>query len=116
MHLDKICEKLLRKYGNEFIDSEDFWIGADRWICHLATKLLELGYVEAKPFRANFDGSEILDEDDDNSDFRKVVGEELFKKACAKNLEIEKGLREYKSEGFAIPNNHLPVQKTPEKP
>lgn len=97
IHLDKTekqfkedVEMLLVKYGDEYINSEESWVGANNWIAYVAKKMEELGYELFQPVRVSYFGAYIIKEED--KDWKKVIGKKLFDKSVARNIETEKEL------------------------
>ena len=80
---------LLVKYGNEYIEQERGWVGANYWIKYVAPKLVELGYKEVKPIEWSFFGGSILSSENiirnDDLKWKEIVGKELFSKAIEAN-------------------------------
>lgn len=80
---------LLIKYGNEYIEQEIGWIGANSWIQFIVPKLIEIGYKQINPIEWSFFGSSIIGLDNEISDddikWGKIVGDELFNKSIQYN-------------------------------
>lgn len=92
------CKRALRECGEEYIDQENGWIGANLWIEFALKKLGEYGYKHIHTTRWDFCGGAILgdgyvdgeraDEGDDEKDWRKVVGDDLLDKAVEHNKNM----------------------------
>ena len=88
---EKDVKSLLVKYGNEYLESEDSWAGAHKWICFISDKLPELGYQPVETVNVFFDGGQILKRRDrESTRWKKTVGKELMQKAIEHNDEIER--------------------------
>jgi hypothetical protein len=99
------CLLLLRQYGKEFMNEKDGgWISASDWLYYIANKLPELGYtlIQSQSHFGHFgsgiighgtpyDGTELRDED---KEWEKKVGKELFKMALEKNKAIDDKMHE----------------------
>jgi hypothetical protein len=82
---------LLIKYGEEYLQQEDCWAGANNWIEYISTKLPELGYEHIEPINVGFWGAYIIDGDDgDDVVWGEIVGEELLQKTIHHNKKIRK--------------------------
>lgn len=83
-------DSLLTKYGEEFINSSDSWVGVDEWVKFIIPKMSELGYSPIDPPSYIIWGASILDSEDDISDseWTEKVGDDLCQKAIAKNKEF----------------------------
>jgi len=88
---------LLKKYGNEYLENEESWAGADKWIDFVAGKINELGYNMPKPAIFSFSGGYIFkdakrDPDEDGIEEKKwaeIVGQDLMDAALLHNKKIE---------------------------
>lgn len=88
---------LLRKYGKEYLETEESWAGANKWIEFVSGKMHELGYNYAKPAQFSFFGGYIfkdkkIDPDEDGIEEKKwaeIVGQDLMDAALLHNQKIE---------------------------
>ena len=84
-------KSLMIKYGDEYIKQETSWVGASDWIEYISTKMSELGYETVTPERFSIFGAFIVDGNaDDDIEFGKIIGEELFEKAIEHNKNLRK--------------------------
>ena len=84
---------LLRKYGYDYLKSEDSWAGASDWIKFISPKMSELGYSPIEPIRCGFEGAYIIKKNrPDTIEWGGVVGEELLYKAILHNHNLQKRL------------------------
>lgn len=98
---EKDVISLLRKYGDEYIDQVDGWVGASDWISYVADKLPELGYKPVTIIGWNFFGGYILGggmgasrtHDEEGAAWKKIIGPKLMAKALAKNKNIQLNMR-----------------------
>ena len=81
---------LLKKYGMEYMDEEEGWIGVDSWVSHIAKRLPELGYIPIDTLSCGFFGGSILKKTD--LAWEEVVGSLLFSEALRRNDIIENEL------------------------
>ena len=84
-------KKLMKKYGDTYLQEENSWAGASEWIRFVAPKMTELGYEEIKTVRFGLFGSYIIKEDDPSEDLvslTKLVGKKLVDKAFAHNKVV----------------------------
>lgn len=93
-------KKYLIKYGDEYLEKEDGWIGASDWIQFIYDKLPELGYIKINPIATGFFGAYIIDGDNEEDiKWKEIVGEELYQKAVRKNKlvreKMDKEFEEY---------------------
>lgn len=96
-------KKMLRKYGEEYLETTDGWAGASRWIEFIVPKMEELGYVSIKTISYGAFGSYIIDykgksrdteKTEDNKRWESIVGKRLLQKAIKHNEKIDRGLWE----------------------
>jgi len=93
---NKDVKNLFRKYGDEYIESEESWIGAPVWVGFIADKLPELGYKRVNQQIPGFNvfGAYIIDGDDsEDEEFSKIIGKRLYKKVIKRNKERNKEIR-----------------------
>lgn len=85
------CKFLMIKYGNDYIEQEQYLTQAPRWIDFIIDKFSELGYERIIPVAFNIFGSYIIDDDreDGKCALKQVVGKELFDKAVNHNKKIK---------------------------
>jgi hypothetical protein len=96
----KDVKSLLRKYGNEYIDQEDGWVGAPQWVKYISKKLSILGYRPMTVLNWSFSGAYLIENryhskkiDKDVQRWQEVVGARLTKKAIEKNRKFRYKLR-----------------------
>ena len=80
------CDELIVKYGDEYIDTADSWVGTDDWVEYVADKLSERGYEPVEPIAASYEGSMIIRDDDTEGKWAKLVGKRLIDKAIRSNF------------------------------
>ena len=82
---------MLRKYGKEYLESEESYAGANNWIGFIANKMHELGYKKVETINVNFWGAFIIDDvnDDEDKEWGKVVGKKLLLEAINHNKIIK---------------------------
>ena len=102
-------EKHIKDVGQEYLDQEDSWVGANGWIEYAADTFHRLGYKKVEPIRWSHFGGYILKQNDEmmekfpedyklTSEYKEtiswqnIVGEELMVQALAKNKEIDNKL------------------------
>lgn len=90
----KDVETIIVKYGKEYIESETSWVGANNWISFIKDKMPEFGYEEVRQVQWEHFGDYIIKDEPDNQ-WKKIVGEELFNMALAKNKKIEDKIFNY---------------------
>lgn len=93
-------KSMIKKYGDEYIEQEDDWVGMMGLFDYITPKFQELGYKIIKPIRFNSWGGSIIKKNDKDEDFARLIGKKLFNKACSENKKKEydlhkkmKGLR-----------------------
>ena len=84
---EKDCQKALREFGDEYLQSEKSWASAMNWIEFITSKLPVYGYKAIKTKEWGFWGGYILEDDD--KDWAKLVGKELFEKALKHNNKLQ---------------------------
>jgi len=78
---------LLVKYGREYFIAEGkCWAGSGGWLRFISEKFSELGYEKIEPLSIGFSASFILDDSD--TEFGKIVGQELWREAMDHNEKI----------------------------
>lgn len=84
--------EMLIKYGKEYLDQEESWAGANKWIDYISKKLPELGYQTVEPITSSFFGAYIITErhSSDDKEWGEIVGEELLQHAIEHNETFEK--------------------------
>ena len=86
----KDVKKLFKKYGEEYLESEESWVGAPKWTFFIAYKLPELGYERVIPTNFGHFGSYIIKGDNEEDEkFEKFIGKKLMKKSIKKNKDLE---------------------------
>jgi hypothetical protein len=80
---------LIKKYISEYIDAEKSWVNMSDYIRFIGEKLPEFGYEQFAPVSVGFFGGFILKDRDQDSEWVKILGEEMFSKAVAHNKKIE---------------------------
>lgn len=88
------CIRAYRESGEEYLDKcekELTWVGANEWVEYTYKKLLEYGYQEAEVANFGTWGDYIVDyeDEDTDSDFKKIVGKELYQRASAINKKVD---------------------------
>jgi len=100
----------MKKYGNEFIDKQDFVIGALDWIDFISTKVPELGYEKIEPVIYGHFGSyaigDYFSKKEEDENFKQIIGEKLFQKTIQKN-KILKQERQLEMEKYKSNNSDL---------
>ncbi len=85
----------LRNHGKEYIEQEDVWCGTAPWIEFVVEKLIENGYQRYyhEHHEIKFVGPGIIrsrhDDEFAETEWKKVVGEELYSLAALKNENHE---------------------------
>lgn len=75
-----------RKYGDEYLQSEEDFVRASGWTYFVASKLPDYGYVPIKPIAVSCFAARLIDNDYDDRNFaEKFIGDELLKKAVEHN-------------------------------
>lgn len=83
--------KLLIERGEDYLQQEESWSNAQRWIEYVSNCLGELGYQKVKTSKYSFLGSSMLgcsDEDAVEAEWMRVVGEDLYIKAIEHNKKV----------------------------
>lgn len=82
---------LLISKGEEYLQQEKSWAGANGWIDYCQKYMEDLGYERIEFIDWNFFGGYILDKKSTDN-FEKIVGESLVEKAIQHNLKIEENI------------------------
>lgn len=88
-------QKLLCKYGEEYIKQEKGWVGASSWIEYIVGKMNKLGYERLVAHGTfAFGGGSILDDkiEEDAEAWGEIVGKKLLEKAIKKNIKTRLSL------------------------
>jgi hypothetical protein len=94
------CIKAIREIGKKYLEKECGWISAREWIKIAAEKMKDYGYRPVTPITWGHSGSDIIgdyDIDDnfnielrpiqeDDKEWKKIVGDVLFEKSLERNL------------------------------
>jgi hypothetical protein len=97
VHPDKTEEQfkedvkfLLQKYGEEYMEQEESWIGAHNWVYYISKKMPDLGYEPVNPITESFWGAYIIEnkKGDEDKSWGEVVGEKLLEIAIDKNKKF----------------------------
>jgi len=90
---DKDVHFLLKKYGNEYMDSESGWVSAYYWIGYISNKFEELGYKKVEPIRWSFFGASLINHEGKMSSqdikWGKIVGVDLINRAKEFNENVQ---------------------------
>lgn len=111
-------QSLMKKYGDEYLNDSQSWIGTDGFITFIAPKLKELGYEEIHPttfytfqgggiIRKGFVENEHLPEKE--REIINVMGEDFINKCIKKNIEFEKELYKDNEELLKTINNDFKI-------
>lgn len=94
------CINAIREIGKKYLDKEDGWISARKWIEMAVEKMDDYGYRSANTITWGHSGSDIIGDYDINDNFNivlrpiseddkeweKIVGDVLFEKSLEKNF------------------------------
>ena len=96
---EKDCINALKIVGKEYIEKETSWVGAHRWIKNAVEYMYKnMGYEKPNIINFGHFGSYIIEHNtenklkEDDTEWKKLVGKDLFKKASEKNKKIDKEL------------------------
>ena len=88
-------DSLMIKYGEDYLESEESWAGANGWVEYIVPKMKELGYETPTQTTYGFWGAYIIESKaDDDKKFGDVVGKELLEKAIKHNKKIKEEMHE----------------------
>ena len=105
---DADCKRAIRECGEEYLKSEESWIGAPDWIEYASNKLLEYGYKAVCPVNFEHFGTYIIEHEErkkldgsidireDDMEFKEIIGEELYNKAVEINKKIDEKIHKEK--------------------
>lgn len=83
------CKKALIEVGDNYMDQEEGWVTLYEWISFASKKMEEYGYISIYPITFSLWGNYIVEEDDEASKLKEVVGDRLVQRAIKRNKEIE---------------------------
>ena len=87
------CNAAIIAAGPKYLKTTQGWVGANDWIRAARKELEKMGYTAVYPIAWSFSGSAIIEGgeyDDDDREWSKIVGTDLYNRA----LDINKRIRD----------------------